>query len=74
MRKLPIEKRVQFVLMNGMHEAGLFLPLAVLAGCINFEQYVQYTTQGFALDSWEEQGRRTETAFISLCGHLAASQ
>jgi len=74
MRKLPIEKRVQFVLMNGMHEAGLFLPLAVLAGCITFEQYVQFMTQGFAPDSCEEQGRRTEAAFISLYGDLAASQ
>jgi len=73
MRKLPIEKRVQFVLMNGMHEAGYLLPLAVLAGCITFEQYVQYTTQGFAPDSCEEQGRRTEMAFISLYGELAAA-
>ena len=73
MRKLPIEKRVQFVLMNGMHKAGLFLPLAVLAGCIDFEEYVQYTTQGFAPDSCEEQGRRTEVAFISLYGDLAAA-
>jgi len=74
MRKLPIEKRVQFVLMNGMHEAGLFLPLAVLLECINFEEYVQYKTQGFAPDSCEEQGRRTEVAFISLYGDLAAAK
>jgi hypothetical protein len=72
MRRLPIENRVQFVLMNGMHEAGLFLPLAVLAGCINFEQYVQYTTQGFAPDSCDEQCRRIQAAFISLYGDLAA--
>jgi hypothetical protein len=71
MRKLPIEQRVQFVLMNGMHEAGLFLPLAVLARCINFEQYVQYTTQGFAPDSCEEQGRRREAAFIAMYGEVA---
>lgn len=73
MRTLPMEKRVQFVLMNGMHEAGLFLPLAVLTDCIDFEQYVYYVTQGFAPDSGEEQDRRKEVAYIALYGDLAAA-
>ena len=74
MRTLPMEKRVQFVLMNGMHEAGLFLPLAVLTDCIDFEQYVDYVTQGIPPDSGEEQDRRKHVAFISLYGNLAATQ
>lgn len=74
MRTLPMEKRVQFVLMNGMHEAGLFLPLALLTDCIDFEQYVDYVTQGIPPDSGEEQDRRKHVAFISLYGNLAATQ
>lgn len=74
MRTLPMEKRVQFVLMNGMHNAGLFLPLAVLTDCITFEQYVQYMTQGFAPDSGEEQDRRKHVAYISLYGELASAR
>jgi hypothetical protein len=71
-RTLPMEKRVQFVLMNGMHGAGLFLPLAVLTDCIDFEQYAQYVTQGFAPDSGEEQDRRKHVAYIALYGELVA--
>jgi hypothetical protein len=74
MRTLPMEKRVQFVLMNGMHEAGLFLPLAVLTNCIDFDQYAYYVTQGFAPDSGEEQDRRKHVAFISLYGELAVAR
>jgi hypothetical protein len=74
MRTLRMEKRVQFVLMNGMHGAGLFLPLAVLTDCIDFEQYAQYVTQGFAQDSGEEQDRRKHVAYIALYGELAASR
>lgn len=74
MRSLPIEKRVQFALMNGMHDTGLFLPLAVLTDCIDLEQYVYYVTQGFAPDSGEEQDRRKHVAFISLYGELAAAR
>ncbi len=72
MRKLPLEKRVQFVLLEGMHGAGLFLQLAVLAGCIDFEQYLHLHTSGLAPDSDEEQECRTEAAFIRLYGELAA--
>lgn len=72
MRSLPMEKRVQFVLMNGMHGAGLFLPLAVLTGCVTFEQYAQYVTQDYAPDAGEEQDRRKHVAFIALYGELAA--
>jgi len=74
MRTLRMEKRVQFVLMNGMHGAGLFLPLAVLTDCIDFEQYAQYVSQGFAPDSGEEQDRRKHVAYIALYGKLAASR
>ena len=74
MRKLPREKRVQFVLMNGMHNSGLFLPLAAITGCIDFEQYVQYMNQGSPPDSGEEQDRRKQVAFIALYGAIAANR
>ena len=71
-QKLPIEKRLQFVLMNGMHGSGLFLPLAALTGCITFENYAELITQGCQPDSGHEQDRRKETAYIALYGDLAA--
>jgi hypothetical protein len=72
-QKLPIEKRVQFVLMNGMHGSGLFLPLAALTGCITFENYAELITQGCQPDSGHEQDRRKETTYIALYGDLAAA-
>ncbi len=72
MSRMPIERRVQFVLMNGMHSAGLFLPLAVLSDCTSFDTYCDLMTQGYQPDSGEEQVLRIETAYISLYGDLAA--
>ena len=71
MQNLPVEKRVQFLLMNGMHGSGLFLPLAALTSCIDFEDYADILTRGFQPDSGEEQNLRKEAAYIKLYGELA---
>ena len=63
-------KRAQFVLMSGMHNDGLFLPLGVIGDVISFETYLEVQTEGMAPDSDEEQNMRTETAFIRLLGLL----
>lgn len=74
MRGIPEERRVKFVLMNGMHEAGVLLPLTVLAGGIGLDEYADHVTAGFHPDSGEEQLRRTETDYIQLFGELAAAK
>ena len=71
MASLTRTQRVQFCLLEGMHAAGLFLPLAAVTGLITFEQYAWYMCQGFQPDSHEEQERRIETAYIQLYGELA---
>ena len=71
MASLTRTQRVQFILMNGMHSAGLFLPLATLLGLCDFDEYAHYMCHGFQPDSPEEQDRRKETAYISFYGKLA---
>jgi hypothetical protein len=73
MAKLTRAQRTQFILMNGMHGAGLFLPLAAVLGLCSFEQYGDYMCQGMAPDSPDEQERRIEIAYIRLFGELAGS-
>ena len=64
-------QRVQFILMNGMHAAGLFLPLATILGLCDFDEYANRMCQHFQPDSPEEQERRKESAYICLYGDLA---
>jgi hypothetical protein len=71
MASLTRTQRVQFCLMNGMHSAGLFLPLATVTGVISFDRYAQLKSQGLQPDSPEEQDLRKETAYIQLYGELA---
>jgi hypothetical protein len=71
MASLTRTKRVQFILMNGMHSAGLFLPLAAVTGVISLNQYSSLKSQGHQPDSPEEQDLRKETAYIQLYGELA---
>jgi hypothetical protein len=73
MAKLTRAQRTQFILMNGMHGAGLFLPLAAVLGLCSFEQYADYMCQGMAPDSPQEQERRIETAYVKLFGQLASN-
>ena len=71
MASLTRTQRVQFILMNGMHSAGLFLPLAAVTGVISFDHYAYLITSGLQPDSPEEQDLRKETAYIQLYGELA---
>ena len=72
MDSLTRTQRVQFILMNGMHGAGLFLPLTAVTGEINFNKYTLLVCQGFQPDSTEEQDRRKESAYIELYGELTS--
>lgn len=69
-RKLSSIQIAQFTLMNGMHQGGLFLPLAQVLGLNSWERYIEWSTDGFQPDSDEEQVIRTETAFIRMLGDL----
>lgn len=71
MASLTRTQRVQFILMNGMHAAGLFLPLATILGLCNFEEYAHHMCEAWQPDSPEEQERRKEIAYIRLYGELA---
>jgi len=73
MASLTRTQRVQFCLMNGMHSAGLFLPLATVTDVISFDRYAHLKSQGLQPDSPEEQDIRKETAYIQLYGELARS-
>lgn len=61
----------QFTLMNGMHSAGLFLPLAQVLGLNSWDTYIKWKTQPYKPDSEEEQSIRTETAIIKMLGELS---
>lgn len=74
MAKLSQAQRTQFILMNGMHKAGLFLPLAAVTGQITFEEYAGLKTYELAPDSGEEQQLRIETAHIELLGWCARGE
>jgi hypothetical protein len=71
MGKLSGYQLTQFYLMDQLHQAGLFLPIAQVIGMIPWEQYVSWKTQGYQPDSYEEQSLREETAFIKMIGDLA---
>lgn len=73
MARLTQWQRVQFVLMNGMHEFGLLLPLCVIMKCLSFAEYASIICRSFQPDAPEEQDRRKETAFIQRFGELAAN-
>jgi hypothetical protein len=70
MASLTRTQRAQFILMNGMHTAGLFLPLATILGLCDFDQYAHYQCQSWQPDSPEEQDRRKEIAYIKLFGDV----
>jgi hypothetical protein len=73
MKTLTRHQRVQFILMNGMHGAGLFLPLATVTGAVSFRSYADRMCQHWQPDDLEEQDRRHETAYIRLYGELTRS-
>jgi len=73
MRSLTRHQRVQFILMNGMHGAGLFLPLATVTGAVSFRYYADQMCQHWQPDDPQEQDRRHETAYIRLYGELTSS-
>ena len=74
MGRLSRHQRVQFMLMNGMHAAGLLLPLGVVSGIIGFEMYVEFMAQTYSADSPQEQDIRKEAAFMRLYGELACEE
>lgn len=71
MERLSSVQRAQFVLMNGMHGAGLFLPLAVVSGIASFGDYVSWKTSHLQPDSDEEQSIRRDVAYIKMLGDLS---
>lgn len=76
MAKLTGAQRTQLILMNGMHEAGLFLATAAILGVCSFDQcgdYIRdYIVSGrIAADSLKEQERRITIAYIRLFGELS---
>jgi hypothetical protein len=73
MARLTRTQRTQFILMNGMHAQGLFLPLSCILGTCDFGAYAYYVCEGFQPDSLEEQERRAQSSYIELYGKLAQS-
>jgi hypothetical protein len=70
MSQLTSIQLAQFTLMNGMHQGGLFLPLAQVLGLNSYESYIEWKTSEFQPDSEEEQALRSEIAIIKLLGEL----
>ena len=62
----------QFWLMDQLHSAGLYLPLAQVIGTNSWQQYMIWKSQGFQPDSDEEQSLREETSFIKMIGDMAS--
>ena len=70
MSQLTSIQLAQFTLMNGMHQGGLFLPLAQVLGLNSYGNYIEWKTYEFQPDSDEEQGLRYEIEIIKLLGEL----
>lgn len=71
MSKLNSYQLTQFYGMDQLHQAGLFLPMAMVLGLMPWEQYIVWKTQGYQPDSYEEQSFREATAFIKMIGEFA---
>lgn len=72
LRRLSPEQHAQMTLMGGMHDSCHVLRLAVVAGTLDAEEYIQQASRHQAPDSPDEQDLRTSMAYISLYGNLAA--
>ena len=70
MSKLNSYQLTQFYGMDQLHQAGLFLPMAMVIGLIPWAQYIEWKTQDFQPDSYEEQSLREATAFIKMIGEF----
>ena len=71
MSRLSGYQLTQFYGMDQLHQAGLFLPMAMVIGLIPWEQYIVWKTEGYQPDSHEEQSFREATAFIKMFGEFA---
>lgn len=71
MSKLNGYQMTQFYGMDQLHQAGLFLPIAMVIGLLPWEQYIEWKTQGYQPDSDEEQSFRESTAFIKMIGDFS---
>lgn len=56
--------------MTDMHQASIFLPIAVIFEIITFRQYLDWMTSNLQPDSDAEQSMLETTAFIELFGSL----
>lgn len=70
MSNLSSYQLTQFWLMDQLHGAGLFLPLAQVVGLNSWWRYAIWQTQEFQPDSPDEQWFRETTAFIKMLGDL----
>jgi len=67
-KRLTPAQATQVVLLNGMHEANVFVALGVATGIISYEWYKELQTVSFEPDSEEEQFVRISASFIELFG------
>lgn len=70
LKKLKPRYSAQFSLMIGMHQASIFLPIAVIFEIITYRQYLDWMTAKLQPDSDAEQYMLGTTAFIELFGSL----
>jgi hypothetical protein len=70
MSSLTRSQRTQFILMNGMHGAPVFLCLAVIHGFCTFEEYTDVISAPYQADSLEEQEVRKAVSYMALFGCL----
>jgi hypothetical protein len=70
MISLTRSQRTQFILMNGMHGAPVFLCLAVIHGFCTFEEYTDVISAPYQADSVEEQEVRKAVSYMALFGCL----
>lgn len=73
MRMLSSFQRAQFALMNGMHSAGLFLPLAQILGLNSWDTYCDWITSNFSYSVTDKGYRQilSDIAIIKLLGDLS---
>jgi hypothetical protein len=70
LKMLKPRYNTQFNLMTGMHQANIFLPIAVIFEIITYRQYLDWMTSNLQPDSETEQYMLGTTAFIELFGNL----
>jgi len=71
MKTLSAAERAQVMLLGGMQDSGLLLPMATATHRVSYERYIGLLTGGYQPDSEEEQQIRSAVAIVELLDRVS---